>query len=168
MSPLQTSAVKWSFLAGCCLLLAFLQRLLLGGLSLFGALPFLPPVILAVIASFEEMRPAVIFGMLYGLACDLALPGLFPCVYTVSFTLAALLDASLARGILQPGFPRALLMTGLTFLVVDAFCAMALLVRGTAAPGALVSLLVRETLASCPLLLVVYPVLRAVRRIFPD
>lgn len=168
MNPLQTSAVKWSFLALCCLLLAFLQRLLLGGLSIFGAQLFLPPVILAVIASFEEVRPAVIFGMLYGCACDLALPGLFPCIYTVSFTLAALLVATLARGILQPGFPRALLMTGLTFFVVDLFCALALLARGAASPGALLSLYVRETLASSLLLAVVYPVLRAVRRIFPD
>lgn len=167
MSPAQTSAVKWSFLGACCLLLAFLRELL-PEFTLLGAIPFLPPVILAVIASFEEIKPAVLFGMLYGLACDAALPGLFPCIYTLAFTIAAFLVAAAADSLLQPGFPRALLMTVLTFFVLDLFCALAIAARGTGSAGAMLSLFARETLASCPLLLAVYPALRAVRRIFPD
>lgn len=167
MSPAQTSAVKWSFISACCLMLGFL-RLLLPGVSILGAAPFLPPVILAVVASFEEVRPAVIFGMAYGLACDLALPGLFPCIYTLAFTLGALLVASAARGLLQPGFPRALLMTGLTFFVLDVFRAIAIAAMGSGTAGAMLSLFVRETAASSVLLAAVYPALRAVRRIFPE
>lgn len=166
MSPAQTSAVKWTFLSLGCLLLAFLRELL-PEVTILGAIPFLPPVILAVVASFEEMRGAVLFGMFYGAACDLTVQGLFPCIYTVAFTLATLLVAATARGLLQPGFPRAFLMTGLTFFVLDLFCALALALRGTGTAGAMLSLFVRETLVSLPLLAVVYPLLRAVRRIFP-
>ena len=44
MSSAQTTALKWSFLSGCCLLLAFLRQLFLGSMTVWGALPFLPPV----------------------------------------------------------------------------------------------------------------------------
>ena len=168
MSPAQTSALKWTFLALCCLLLAFLRRLLLGSVTVWGVIPFLPPVLLAVVASFEEPRPAVLFGMSFGAVCDLALPALFPCLYTLSFTLAALLIASLAHSVLQAGFLRALLMTVLAFFVVDLFSAAAVLTRcGAGALGAALSLFVREAIVSCLLLAPAYPALYAVRRIFP-
>ena len=168
MSSAQTTALKWSFLAGCCLLLSFARQLFLGSFTIWGALPFLPPVILAVIASLEPMRPAVIFGIAYGAACDLALPAPFPCLYTLAFTVAALLVASLSSSILQPGFPRALLMTVATFFVVDCFNAAAIALRGAGALLPMLSLFARETLVSCLLLVPVYPALRAVRRVFPD
>jgi len=168
MSSAQTTALKWSFLSGCCLLLAFLRQLFLGSMTVWGALPFLPPVILAVVASFEEIRPAVIFGVAYGAVCDLSLPAPFPCLYTLAFTIAALLVSSLSGSVLQPGFPRALLMTMLTFLLVDCFKAFSILLRGAGSPGSMLSLFARETLVSCLLLVPVYPLLRAIRRIFPD
>ena len=168
MSPAQTTALKWSFFADCCMLLALVRQLLLGSLTIWGALPFLPPVILAVIASFEPVRPAVIFGLAYGAVCDLALPAAFPCLYTLAFTLAALLVSSLSSSVLQPGFPRALLMTVVTFFVVDCFNAAAIALRGAGALLPMLSLFVRETLVSCLLLVPVYPLLRAVRRIFPE
>lgn len=168
MSPAQTNALKWAFFALACLLLAFLRQLLLGSLTIWGAIPFLPPVILAVIASFEEVRPAVLFGLVFGVACDLALPTFFPCLYTLAFTAAALLVASLARSVLQPGFPCALLMTVLTFLVLDCFNIGAILVRSAGPMRAMLSLSLREALVSCLLLLPVYPPLRAIRRIFSE
>ncbi len=168
MSPAQTNVLKWTFLALCCLLLAFARRLLLGSMTVLGVIPFLPPVLLAVVASFEEMRPAVIFGIVFGALCDLVLPASFPCLYTLAFTLAALLIAVLAHSVLQPGFPRALLMTVLTFAVLDCFNMGAMLVRGSGSLSAMLSLFARETFVSCLLLAPAYPALRAVRRIFPD
>ena len=168
MNLSQTAILKWTFYALAAAALFFLRRLFLGSMTVWGALPFLPPVILAVVASFEEIRPAVIFGIAYGAVCDLSLPAPFPCLYTLAFTVAALLVSSLSGSVLQPGFPRALLMTMLTFLLVDCFKAFSILLRGAGSPGAMLSLFARETLVSCLLLVPVYPALRAIRRIFPD
>lgn len=168
MSPAQKSVLKWSCYVGCCLLLSFFKHLFLGSVTIWGAIPFLPPVLLAVVASLEEMRPAVIFGMLYGALCDLTIPAPYPCLYTLAFTLSALLVAALARSLLQPGFPRALLMTALTFALVDCGNACAILLRGADALFPMLSLYFRETLVSCLLLLPAYPLLRAVHRFFRD
>ena len=40
-------------------------------------LPFLPPVILAVMASFELPRSSVIAGIVFGALCDLVIPAPF-------------------------------------------------------------------------------------------
>lgn len=169
MSPFQKNILKWSCYVGCCLLLSFFRQLFLGSVTVWGAIPFLPPVLLAVVASLEEMRPAVIFGMLYGALCDLTIPAPYPCLYTLAFTLSALLVSALARSLLQPGFPRALLMTALTFALVDCGNACALLLRGAAGELLpMLSLYCRETLVSCLLLIPAYPLLRAVHRFFRD
>ena len=51
MNVRQTAALKWTFYALAALLLCFLRRLLLGSALFWGVLPFLPPVLLAVVAS---------------------------------------------------------------------------------------------------------------------
>ena len=163
MNLSQTAILKWTFYALAAAALFFLRRLLLGSMTFFGVLPFLPPVVLAVIASFELPQPSVIAGIVFGALCDLVLPAPFPCLYTVAFTIAALLIS------LQQGFPRALLSCVLTFLIVDLLQAAALLPRGGSdAIVPMLSLFARETLLSCLLLAPVYPALRAVHRAFPD
>ena len=152
MNLTQTTALKWTFYALAAAALFFLRRLLLGSMTFFGVIPFLPPVILAVMASF-----------------DLVLPAPFACLYTIAFTLAALLISTVVSNLLQQGFARALLSTVLTFLLVDLLQAFALLPRsGSTAILPMLSLFARETALSCLLLLPVYPALRAIRRIFPD
>ena len=99
--------------------LLFLRRLLLGSMTFFGVIPFLPPVILAVVASFELPRSSVIAGIVFGALCDLVIPAPFACLYTIAFTLAALLISTVVSNLLQQGFARALLSTVLTFLLVD-------------------------------------------------
>ncbi len=149
--------------------LLFLRRLLLGSMTFFGVIPFLPPVILAVMASFELPRSAVIAGIVFGALCDLVLPAPFACLYTIAFTLAALLISTVVSNLLQQGFARALLSTVLAFLLVDLLQAFALLPRsGSAAILPMLHLFARETALSCLLLVPVYPALRAVRRAFPD
>ena len=56
MNLTQTTALKWTFYALAAAALFFLRRLLLGSMTFFGVIPFLPPVILAVMASFELPR----------------------------------------------------------------------------------------------------------------
>ncbi len=91
MNLTQTTALKWTFYALAAAALLFLRRLFLGSMTFFGVIPFLPPVILAVMASFELPRSSVIAGIVFGALCDLVLPAPFACLYTIAFTLAALL-----------------------------------------------------------------------------
>ena len=169
MNLTQTTALKWTFYALAAAALFFLRRLLLGSMAFFGVFPFLPPVILAVMASFELPRSAVIAGIVFGALCDLVLPAPFACLYTIAFTLAALLISTVVSNLLQQGFARALLSTVLAFLLVDLLQAFALLPRsGSTAILPMLHLFARETALSCLLLVPVYPALRAVRRAFPD
>ena len=77
MNLTQTTALKWTFYALAAAALFFLRRLLLGSMTFFGVIPFLPPVILAVMASFELPRSSVIAGIVFGALCDLVLPAPF-------------------------------------------------------------------------------------------
>ena len=129
MNLTQTTALKWTFYALAAAALFFLRRLLLGSMTFFGVIPFLPPVILAVMASFELPRSSVIAGIVFGALCDLVLPAPFACLYTIAFTLAALLISTVVSNLLQQGFARALLSTVLAFLLVDLLQAFALLPR---------------------------------------
>ena len=167
MNVRQTTALKWTFYALATLLLCFFKRVLLGSVTVWGVLPFLPPVLLAVVASFEQPKAAVLSGIVFGALCDLVLPASFPCLYTLAFTHPAMLTSTVMSSLLQQGFARALVSSVLTFAVADLFQSLAMLTRGAALP-AMLYLFARETLVSCALLLPSYPVLHAIRRIFPD
>lgn len=169
MNVTQTTALKWTFYALAALLLCFFKRVLLGSVSVWGVLPFLPPVLLAVMASFEQPKAAVLSGIVFGALCDLVLPASLPCLYTLAFTAAALLISTLLSNLLQQGFARALLATVLAFLVTDLLQALALLPRsGMNALLPMLNLFAKETALSCLLLLPSYPLLRAVHRLFAD
>lgn len=169
MNVTQTTALKWTFYALAALLLCFFKRVLLGSVSVWGVLPFLPPVLLAVMASFEQPKAAVLSGIVFGALCDLVLPASLPCLYTLAFTAAALLISTLLSNLLQQGFARALLATVLAFLVTDLLQALALLPRsGMSALLPMLHLFAKETVLSCLLLLPSYPLLRAVHRLFAD
>lgn len=157
-------AVKWVAYALCTLLLMFLRALLLGNMQFWGVLPFLPPVILACVASLEDSLPATVFALAFGVYCDLLLHAPFPCLYTVSFTLAAL-AALLSKSVLQRGFVRVLALAFLTFLIVNVFNMLFLAAHSGAALLPMLSLCVRETLVSCPLL-VCYPLFLLIHRFF--
>ena len=169
MNVTQTTALKWTFYALAALLLCFFKRVLLGSVSVWGVLPFLPPVLLAVMASFEQPKAAVLSGIVFGALCDLVLPASLPCLYTLAFTAAALLISTLLSNLLQQGFARALLATVLAFLVIDLLQALALLPRSDmSALLPMLHLFAKETALSCLLLLPSYPLLRAVHRLFAD
>ena len=165
MNVRQTTALKWTFYALATLLLCFFKRVLLGSVTVWGVLPFLPPVLLAVVASFEQPKAAVLSGIVFGALCDLVLAASFPCLYTLAFTLAALLTSTVMSSLLQQGFARAFFSSVLTFAIVDLFKILFLLPRGAAVP-AMLFLFLRETIISCVLLLPSYPLLRAVHRFF--
>ena len=157
---------KWSTYGLTAVLLSLLFTLLLRNARIFGVGMFLPPLIVAIIASVEDTRAGVIFGLTMGVLCDLTLPGTFPCVYTLSFTVAALLCSLLAKSVLQPGPICSVAVTVLTFFVTDLFNMLALALRDRAPLLSMLDLFARETAASCLLLLVCHPVLLFLHRRF--
>lgn len=157
---------KWSTYGVVTLALVFLCALLLRGVTVLGAQAFLMPLIVAVVASMEETRAGVIFGLVCGVLCDLTVAGTFPCVYTIAFTLAALACSALAQSVLQPGVLCSVAATALTFLFVDALHMLALFFKARAPFGAMADLAVRELLVSLPLLIVCHPVLSFLHRKF--
>ncbi len=156
---------KWVAYALCAAVLLFLRALVLGSLTLWGVLPFLPPILHTCVASLEELRSAAIFGLVFGIFCDLTLSAPFPCLYTIAFTLSGILTAYLASTVFQNYFLRALSGTVLTFLVTDLLCVLAIAFSGGAALPAMLSLAARETAVSLPFL-VVYPLFILIRRFF--
>lgn len=160
------AALKWAVTAACMLLLFFLHSLTLSHLHLWGVTPFLPPIIIAVLCSIENDLSSVIFSLIFGVLCDLSLGGLFPCLYTVSFFLAALLILVLGHSVLQPGFFCALISTAVTFLLTALLSSAVLLSAGAATLGACFSLFARELLVSLLWLPPCYGVFSALHKFF--
>ena len=156
---------KWAAYALCTVLLLFLHSLLLGGVRIWGVLPFLPPVLLSCVAAQEGLRPAALFGLIFGACCDLLHTAPLPCLYTVSFTVSALLTAWLSMKVFQNGFLRVLSGTILTFAVTDLLCMLTFALRADAAFVPMLFLAARETAVSLPLL-VFSPLYFMIRRFF--
>lgn len=160
------TAMRWSAYGAACLLLCFAHSMTFARVSVWGAAPFLPPLLPAVIASMEERLEGVGFGLVFGVLCDLTLTSALPCLYTVSFTAAALLASFLAGNVLQPGFLCSAAVSAAAFAVVDLIAGTALVLMGRAEAAAAAGLAVREAAVSLPLLAVCHPVLRFVHRKF--
>lgn len=158
--------IKWSSYAAASLALAFLFALTLRDVRIAGVALFLPPLLVGVVSSVEDMPAAGIYALSCGLLCDLTLPGTFPCVYTIAFTLASFVCWALSRSILQPGFLCSLAVTALTFCFVDGLNILAIRLRDGAPLPLMLSLALRETLASCLLLVVCHPVVMWLHRKF--
>ena len=151
--------IKWSSYAAVSLALMFLYALTLRSVRVLGVAMFLPPLLVGVVASLEDTPSAAVYALVCGFLCDLTIPGTFPCVYTLAFTGAALACSALAKSVLQRGFLCSIAVTALTFLCVDALNMLALFFTARASLAAMASVALRETLASCLLLVVCHPVL---------
>lgn len=158
--------IKWSSYAAVSLALLFLFALTLRDVRVLGVTMFLPPLLVGVVASLEDTSAGVIFGLACGFLCDLAIPGTFPCLYTIAFTASALVCSLLAKSVLQRGILCSIAVTALTFLFVDTLNMLALFLTARAPFAAMASVALRETVASCLLLVVCHPVLVRVHRKF--
>ncbi len=163
---------KWDIIARqtayavTSLLLLLLRSTLLARLHVWGIMPFLPPILPAVIASMEDRLEGFAFALAFGVCCDLALTAPLPCLYTLAFPLAALLASVLSRSVLQPGFLCSLAVSAAAFVIVDLIAALALLAGGHAELGAIALRAVREMALSLPLLVACHPLLAWLHRRF--
>lgn len=158
--------VKWSSYGVVTLLLLLLHALTLRSARILGVMPFLPPLLVGVVASLEDTRASSVYALVLGLACDLTIPATFPGVYTLAFTVAAIACSLLAKSVLQPGILCSLAVTALTFFFVDTLNIAALWLKSRAAFAPMASLALRETAASSLMLIVCQPVLQRLHRKF--
>lgn len=142
---------KWTLYAGAALVFFLLQGAVLQRVTLWGVIPFVFPVLAAVIGTYEAPLPASVFGLVLGAACDLLLPGALPCFYTLVFPAAALGAALISQSLLPAGFLCAAAGTLLSFLLTDLAQCLVLWARGSGAWGAGAWLFLRETCVSLPL-----------------
>ena len=141
---------KWVFYTAGVFLLLLLQGLVLDHISLLHVHPYLPPVMVAVLAMFEGAYGGMGVALAMGLLFDLTQPGLIPCFHILAFLLAALAAAAVANYLITPGLLCAVLM-GLAYQQGVAFSAAS-------------SLAGREILVTLPLTVLVYLPFRWVRR----
>ena len=155
---------KWSLYAAATVLCFVIQGALLQRLTIWGVIPFIYPLTVAVAASFEDPVPAAVYSLAAGVVCDLLLPGLLPCLYTLAFPLAGLLASLIARSLLPNGFLCSLVVSALAFVWTGGISCLALAAEGHAAWAAGGWVLLRELCVTLPLAFPVTVLFRAVHR----
>ncbi|MBQ0037737.1 MAG: hypothetical protein KBS74_03600 [Clostridiales bacterium] len=129
---------KWLFYAAASLLFIALQSLVFNRILVQQTHPFVFPILVAAAASLEPPREGFIFALVLGVLCDLTIPGVWPCLYTVTFALAALLCILIAEKLIVPGFWCCIVCGAVSIALCDTFNVVILHYRcGAAYPDAL-------------------------------
>ena len=97
------SVKKWFLYTFLTLLFMALQGIFLHRIHIWGVLPFIYPCLAAVPATFESPNFATAFSLFLGVICDLLLPEPFPCFYTLTFPLTALVASLISKNLLPAG-----------------------------------------------------------------
>lgn len=141
---------KWVLYALATALCFLFQSSLLQRLEIWGVLPFIYPLLAAVLATFEGPLAGSIFSLVLGIVCDLLLPGPLPCFYTLIFPLAGLCAGLISQSWLPAGFLCSLVSALIAFTLTGIFHCLILWMTGKAAweAGAIVA--VREFCVALP------------------
>ena len=76
---------KWALYAGATAVFFLLQGAVLQRITLWGVIPFVFPILVAVLGMYEGPLPASVYALTVGVLCDLLLPASIPCFYTLIF-----------------------------------------------------------------------------------
>lgn len=156
--------IKWALFGAATLLCLLLQGFVLQFITVAGVMPFLYPVLPAVVGMYEGPMGGAIYGLAVGAACDMTLPGPIPCLYTLVFPLVGLAAALIAQSWLPAGFVCALAVSAVAFLFTDALHCLVLALSSHAAWGAAGLVALKETALTLPFVLPVWALLRAIHR----
>lgn len=163
MSPLPKRYIvfKWVVYALAALVLLLLQIAVVDHIRLWGLVPYLAPMVVGVVASYEGSRASPIFALVFGLLLDVGTAGASPGFLTFTFTLSALIASLLAENLFSPGFLCSLVATAVCYLIT---ALGRLFLYSFANAPLILSLALGEFLISLPFLLVVFPLCRFVHR----
>ena len=163
--PKRYYVIKWVIYALATAFLLLFQLLVVYHIRLWGLTPFLPPIIVGVVSSFEGRDASPVFAAAFGLLCDLTaaavpLPGFF----CLAFTLSALLSSFITETLFSRDLLGCLVAASLCSALTGLLRVLVLSAAGQPAFAAMCSVAAREFLISLPLLIIVYPTLRWVHR----
>ena len=88
---------KWTLYAAGVVICWLVHGLLLQHWVLFGAMPFIFPMLTALIAMYEGPFSGSVCGIVLGVACDLVIAAPIPCFYTLIFPIAAMLAGLMSK-----------------------------------------------------------------------
>lgn len=158
---------RWLFYGFAAAVLMAVQTLVLNGLRLWGVHPFLPPVLVGAVAACEDRQESLCAAAVFGLLCDLLLPAVVPCFYTLTFAATALLAGWISRRFMMPGFLCSLFSALLALLLHGVLYALFLSYSHTVLFSAAAGLIGKELILSLPLIVPVYLLLRPIHLRFP-
>ena len=95
---------KWALYAGATAVFFLLQGGVLQRISLWGVIPLVFPIVVAVLGMYEGPLPGSVYGLTVGVLCDLLLPAFIPCFYTLVFPAVGLCAALVSQNLLPAGF----------------------------------------------------------------
>ena len=155
---------KWTLYGAASLLCFLIQWALLQRICVWGAIPFVYPLVAVIPATRESPTAGTVFALAVGVVCDLLLPAPIPCLYTLAFPLAGLCASLLSQGAIRAGFLCSSISAAIAFLFTDLLQCLVLWSRGKAAWEAGAFLALRETAVTLPLVLPVTALFQAVWR----
>ena len=158
--------LKWLLYAAGVLICWMLHGVALQFLDIFGVMPFIFPMLAAVIAMYEGPFSGSIFSLVLGVVCDLTIAAPIPCFYTLVFPIIGMLAGLVSKNWIPMSFLCACLLSLLAFVLTDSFHCLLLALTGSRhAMAAAFSLAIRETGASLPFLVPVFFVFRRIHEI---
>ena len=155
---------KWALYAAATALCFFVQGFLLQRITLWGVIPFVYPVVAAVVATREGPFRGTVFALALGIVCDLLLPEVIPCFYTIIFPLIGLFAGLISQSWLPAGFLCSLITSMLGFFMTGVFHCLLLWIREKTAWRAGLSVSLRELIISAVLTVPVTILFSAVYR----
>ena len=157
---------KWLLYAAGVLICWILHGVALQFLNIFGVMPFIFPILAAIIAMYEGPFSGSICSLIMGIFCDLTISVPIPCFYTLVFPIIGMLAGLIAKNWLPMSFWCAAILSLLSFTLTDSFHFLLLVLKGGGhAAQAAIDLACRETGASMPFLIPVYFVFRRIYEI---
>ena len=157
---------KWSLYSAALLLFVLLQQVLHVLPDIWGVSPFIMPIIIAIIAALEGPVPGTIFGICVGMLCDLIGGGIFSGIYTISFFCIALAIAMISKGWVMHNVFGSLIYALFSFLILDVFQALFLLLFKSADMMVILSLAGREIAVSILFTIPVFFLYNYLHRLF--
>jgi cell shape-determining protein MreD len=156
--------LKWGLYTWATLLGIFVQGLVLQKITLWGVIPFLYPVLVAVTAAYEGPVSGALYGLVLGIVCDLLLPAALPCLYTLIFPVVGFASAQIAWMLQNTGIFSALVATAAAFFLTDAFCCLVLWLQGKSVWPAGLTIMAKEFCVTAVLVLPVSMLFRTIYR----
>lgn len=139
---------KWSVYLGTMVLAIFCQGLVFQQIYIWGCIPFIYPVLVAVMATYDDMIFGATYGLILGVMCDVLLPAHIPCFYTLLFPCIAMLCAAIGKNIFPSGFLCSGVVTVLAFVLSGFFQGVVLWGQGHSAWNMVFTIMGRELILS--------------------